>query len=148
VNNIYPHIATMLIDGDNLKLNAKYDIILHWGVLYHLNEIENHLKYISNHCDILLLETEVADSDDDTFYITTSEKGYDQAYNSVGIRPSPSYVEKILSANGFSFKLIKDSILNANFHVYDWDIKNTKTWRSGMRRFWICWKNIESPVSQ
>ncbi len=146
VNEKYPHLKTLIIDGDNLENINKYDIIIHWGLLYHLKEIEDHIQKLSDKCDILLLETEVCDSDDDSFYILTNEKGYDQAFNNIGIRPSPSYVEKILKKNGFEYKIINDSILNSSFHNYDWEIKNTKSWRHGLRKFWICWKNINSPL--
>lgn len=146
VKQKYPHINTLLIDGDKDCINEKYDIILHWGLLYHLNEIEIHVEKLSQKCDVLLLETEVSDSDDRNFYISTNENGYDQAYNNTGIRPSESFVENILNKNGFQFKLIKDPILNSGFHCYDWEISNSKSWTNGLRRFWICWKNIESPL--
>jgi len=146
VNKIYPHIKTQILDAEKDVIPNNFDIILHWGVLYHLNEIEIHLSKIAQKCDVLLLETETIDSDDNTFYINMNEKGYDQAFNGTGIRPSPAYVEKVLEKNGFKFQLIKDPILNANYHVYDWEIKNTKTCRDGWRRFWICWKNMESPL--
>lgn len=142
VSEKYPHLKTLLIDGDSFVLDQKYDVILHWGLLYHLTEIENHLREISGKCDVLLLESEVSDSDEDDFYIVTEEKGYDQAFNHKGIRPSPAYVEKILWKNGFNnILMIKDSILNAYFHRYDWDISNSKQWEKGLRRFWICWKD-------
>jgi hypothetical protein len=146
VKTKYPNIKTLLIDGDNDSIKDKYDIILHWGLLYHLKEIEIHLEKVSQMCDVLLLETEVSDSDDKDYYQSTNENGYDQAYNNKGIRPSPSYVEYLLGKNGFQFKLIKDPILNSGFHCYDWDISNSKKSRSGLRRFWICWKNIDSPL--
>ena len=146
VKNRYPYINTLLIDCDNFSIEDKYDIILHWGLLYHLKEIEIHLEKVSQKCDILLLETEVSDSDDKNFYISTNEEGHDQALNNMGIRPSQYYIEKILEKNGFQFKLINDSILNSDFHCYDWEISNSNTWRHGLRRFWICWKNIKSPL--
>ncbi len=146
VKTRYPHLKTLLIDADNDVINDKYDIIVHWGLLYHLKQIETHLHNISNKCDILLLETEVCDSDNNSFYLSTSENGYDQAFNKHGIRPSSSYVEKILEKNGFQHKLIKDPILNSGFHCYDWNITNTKKWNHGLRRFWICWKNVDSPI--
>jgi SAM-dependent methyltransferase len=142
----YPHLNTLIIDGDNTNIVDKYDIILHWGLLYHLHEIEKHLEHVSQKCDILLLETEVSDSDDKDFYISTDENGVDQAFNNKGIRPSESYVQEVLDKNGFSYKLIKDPILNCKYHTYDWDIQNSKTWKHGLRRFWICWKNVESPL--
>jgi len=146
VNDIYPHIKTLTLDADKDDIPTKYDIILHWGVLYHISEIEKHLEKISRNCNVLLLETEVCDSDDSTFFITTDEEGYDQAFNGAGIRPSPAYVEKVLEKNGFQFRLVKDPILNSGFHSYDWEITNTNTWAGGLRRFWICWKNVECPL--
>lgn len=141
---LYPYNDFKIIDCDKNIIPEKYDIILHWGLLYHLKEIENHLKDVCEKCDVILLETEVSDSDDDKFYITTKEKGYDQAYNNIGIRPSEKYVEKVLSNNGFKFFMIKDSVVNSTFHNYDWEITNTKTWRHGLRRFWVCWnKNVD-----
>jgi len=148
VKQRYPHINTLLIDGDNPDIKEKYDIIIHWGLLYHLNEIESHLEKISQKCNVMFLETEVVDSDDDQSYISIHENGYDQAFNNKGIRPSPAYIEKVLEKNGFQFKLIKDSILNSDFHIYDWNISNSKSHRSGLRRFWICWKNVDSPLCQ
>ena len=135
-----------MLDADKDDIPTKYDIILHWGVLYHLSEIEKHLAKISPKCDVLLLETEVCDSDDSAFFITTNEEGYDQAFNGTGIRPSPAYVEKVLEKNGFQFRLVKDPILNSGFHSYDWDVNNTNTWTGGLRRFWICWKDVDSPL--
>ncbi len=146
VNRLYPHLKTFRFDGDKDDIEQSYDIILHWGLLYHLKEIEQHLEKISKKCNVLLLETEVSDHLDDNYYLTTSESGEDQAYNNVGIRPSPSYVEKILTKNGFNYKLILDPILNSDFHHYDWNITNQGNWSNGLRRFWICWKNVESPL--
>lgn len=141
---LYSHIDFKIIDSDKNIIDEKYDIILHWGLLYHLKEIEDHLKNVCKNCDIILLETEVSDSDDDKFYIKTNENGYDQAYNNKGIRPSEKYVEKVLSNNDFKYFMIKDSIVNSSIHNYDWEITNTKEWRKGLRRFWICWnKNVD-----
>jgi hypothetical protein len=144
---LYPNLKFINLDNDKDKINKKYDIILHWGLLYHLNEIENHLKNVCECCDLLLLESEVCDSNDENFYLIQKEGGYDQALNIDGIKPSPKYVEKILKNNNFNFKMIKDPCLNSYydkyewFHNYDWDVKNTNKSYSGLRRFWICWKN-------
>lgn len=146
VNIKYPHIKTFQFDCDNEKLTQKYDIILHWGLLYHLKNIKEHLNNVLNNCDILLLETEVSDTDDINYNINIYENGYDQAYNNEGSRPSAKYVENILNKNGFEFKLIKDPILNSDFHIYDWNITESKIYKCGLRRFWICWKNVNSPI--
>jgi hypothetical protein len=146
VKRRYPHLKTFRYDGDTDDIEEKYDIVLHWGLLYHLHEIEIHLEKVAKKCDILLLETEVCDSDDPDLYFETQEDGYDQAFNAKGIRPSAYYVEKLLVKNGFHFQLIKDPILNTKRHKYDWEITNTKIYEDGLRRFWICWKNVESPL--
>jgi hypothetical protein len=135
------NIKTLLLDCDKDTINDKYDIILHWGLLYHLSKdnIKNHMTNILDKCNVLLLETEVCDSDEQDFVLETIEKGYDQAFNNKGVRPSASYIEKILSDNNFEYKCIKDPILNAHFHKYDWNVTETKTWSHGLRRYWICW---------
>lgn len=148
VNKKYPHLDTEVIDCDNIKLQKKYDIILHWGLLYHLNEIDMHLKIVSENCNYMFLETEVLDHEDDTC-VKTNEKGFDQAFNNIGNRSTQKRIENILKNNNFNYKLIKDSILNSSFHRYDWEIKNTKKWKHGLRRFWICWKNEqECPIKE
>lgn len=146
VKKKYPHITTLLIDNEKDSIKDKYNIIVHWSLLCHLEEINTHLANISQKCDILLLETEVSDSNDKHFYISTYENGSDQALHKKGIRPSQNYIETILELNGFKFTLIKDPVLNSGCHRYDWEISNSNTWRHGLRRFWICWKNIESPI--
>jgi hypothetical protein len=146
VNELYPHLKTLRIDLNKDDIPDTYDIILFWGLLYHLEEIETPIEKVSNKCNVLLLETEISDSDDDTFFISPDENGYDQAISGKGIRPSPAYVEKVLEKNGFQFKLIKDKILNNGYHQYDKELTNRKIWYAGFRRFWICWKNVESPL--
>jgi hypothetical protein len=143
---LYPEIHFLRLDMDKDDIPQQYDIILHWGLLYHLREIENHLAKVANHCNILLLETEVSDSSDDTFYIEVNEGGYDQSYNEKGIRPSPTYVEKVLKKNGFNFQMILDPFFDTDSHQYSLPLQETKTWRHGFRRFWICWKDGHCPL--
>lgn len=145
----YPDIAAFPFDCDNDKLTTKYDAILHWGVLYHISNVEKHLKNICESCDYLLLETEVLDSTDENEIVYTDESGFDQAYNTKGCRPSPSYVERLLAANEFEFKIITDEILNASIHSYAWTHSNNKTYGHGLRRFWIAWRTgVPSPLKQ
>ena len=147
-NTFYPSVNTFLWDGEKDPIPEYYTVIVHQGLLYHLNKdsLQTHLTNVLSNCDVLILESEVCDSSDlDVF--EAYEIGYDQALNGVGSRPSESFVEKILAENGFSFKSIKDSILNAVFHTYDWEITNSKEWKHGQRRFWICWKNgVDCPI--
>lgn len=147
---LHPEIEYELFDCDNDSMAKKYDIVLHWGVLYHLNplSIESHISNVCSNCDVLFLETEVCDNDDDdNLLLTTLEKGYDQAFNGVGSRPCQRYIERLLSSNGFKYEMIKDGILNHGFHKYDWESKKTDGWYHGLRRYWICWNaNVRSPL--
>jgi hypothetical protein len=135
----YPHLKQFQLDADNELITNNYDIILHWGVLYHLTNVEQSLKDCCEHSKFLLLETIVCDSEKEEI-IYVDEGGYDQAYNQKGSRPSQKYVEKTLLECGFKFKMIKDPILNSWSHLYDWD-PNHKDDKNALRRYWICWKD-------
>jgi len=143
----YPEIEFTIFDCDNDKLQNKYDIILDWGILYHLDKVEEHLNDMCNNCTYLLLESEVCDSFDNITLKVNENTHYDQSYHRLGSRPSPSLIEYYLEKNNFEFKLIKDECLNYDFHIYNWEIQNTNTWKDGLRRFWICWKKgFKSPL--
>ncbi len=143
----YPELTFDVFDCDTQKLNKQYDIILDWGLLYHLDNMEDHLRDMCSNCNYLLLESEVCDTEELVNLKVHEHNSYDQSYHGKGSRPSSTLVEKILTDSNFEFIMIKDSILNSDFHIYDWEITNTKTWRHGLRRFWICWrKDVESPL--
>ena len=152
VRQRYPDLLTKRFDCDLERFTEHYDIILHWGVLYHMNKnsVEEHLRDVLSHCDVCLLETEVCDSDDPNFFIEVNEHdAQDQAYYHVGCRLSPTCIEQIVLQCNFNISRIIDPILNSDFHQYDWQIGNTKTWKHGLRRFWICWnKDIPSPLKE
>lgn len=119
--------------------NGSFDIIIHWGLLYHLKDPDSHLSDLLKYTKYMILETEVCDSDE-PICKNTHEGGYDQALNGVGSRPSPVYIENVFKKNGFNFKRIDDAELNSSFHVYDWTPKNDGSYRNGIRRFWIAWR--------
>lgn len=148
IKQAYPHLETVALDADKDTIPKKYDIIVHWGLLYHLAEIEEHLEDVSKKCDILLLETEVYDSEDHDFYMRKHESGFDQAFHGIGIRPTQNYVERLLREHGFNVRCIQDPILNTDVHRYDWENGAYGSWAVGARRFWICWKNVDSPIRE
>ena len=124
-------------------IDTKCDILLHLGVLYHLRNPEESLRLSCKDCEHLILETECSDSDDPYFVSSVSEdaRGYDQAIDGVGSRPSPALVERILTSEGMLFERITDARCNSGIHHYDWPIKNTKTASYGQRRMWFVKKN-------
>jgi SAM-dependent methyltransferase len=138
VRQRYPDVKTVCQDLDQeWTIQEHFDVIIDMGVLYHLKKPEEHLRAVSLHTTHLILETEVSDSTDPDFIAYTNEEGYDQAFNSVGCRPSPSMVENILARNKMSYYMLTSNVCNSAFHRYDWDVKNTKGYQDGLRRFWF-----------
>lgn len=122
--------------------DAHFDMVLHMGLLYHLDNLWFALDKSCACCDHLVLETEVSDSDDEDYILKINERadGWDQSLIGHGSRPSGSCIEKHLHEIGWSCQRVTDSRCNALFHTYDWEVKNTGTWRDGLRRFWFCEK--------
>jgi len=141
VKSILPNAKTRVDDCDlPLTIDEHFDIIIHFGLLYHLKDCKKHLEDILNYTDYILLETEVVDSLD-SMTTSTLENGYDQAFGGTGCRMSPKYVEEILESCGFEYKLILRDSLNSSFHVYDWVHQDTGTNKIGLRRMWVAWKS-------
>ena len=88
----YPNLKYQVFDCDKDLLNKKYDIILHWGVLYHINNVDENLRNVCKNCDYLLLESEVCNDDSINILKVDERDFYDQAYNKIGSRPSEKYI--------------------------------------------------------
>ena len=119
------------------KAEKKYDLIIHWGVLYHLENWENDLITCLMSANHVCLETEVIDSDDPYEFKSRREDGYDQSIHGIGTHPSPANIERVLKENVASFVRYDDSELNSHYHHYDWVSKNDGSWKPGQRRFWM-----------
>lgn len=136
-----PTSEVLLLDQDkDWNLEKKFDIIIHWGVLYHLENWKEDLLNTMKHSDLIFLESEVANSDDDNFEFKFEDHdGYDQAVNKKATRPSANFIEKIITENGFSFERFDDASINYHNHRYDWVVTNDpeKREKYGRRRFWI-----------
>jgi hypothetical protein len=145
-------------DANTDKLTKAYDLCWHVQVLYHLATINDHLADVCNNSNFLILQTEVIDSEDATDCVTVNELSdhRDQSRTGLGTRPSPAYVEAILSSNGMQFKRISDADLNTTIDNdgtlntimrYNWTCTNTKLYQHwndpayNIASFWICWKN-------
>lgn len=138
LNRNLSELKAIYIDQDEpWDLGRKFDLVVHWGVLYHLENWQQDLRTTLTHSDMVCLESEVSDSDDPTFDIKVEEDWHDGAANGIGSRPSPAHIERIVKEEGFQPVLYADADLNAAYHRYDWPIKNTGKYLSGQRRFWI-----------
>lgn len=119
-----------------------FDLVLHWGVLYHMRADRwmQDLADAMAHAPLMCLETEVCDSDDPDHILDIEESGYDQSMDGIGVRPSAAAVERFLSEMGVDWIRHDDAALNADIHRYDWKVGGTGLYIVGLRRFWMCQK--------
>lgn len=143
----HPEVEVVTADIDGAwPFDRRYDVVLHLGVLYHL---KHYRESLVNACDAaahLILETEVCDSSDpdEVIFVNENVGGYDQSLSGIGCRPSPANVEAILRERGMHFERLEDGSIDTvhnipNFpdHLYRWQIKDTKIYKPGLRKFWF-----------
>lgn len=121
-----------------------YDLILAFGVLYHLARPERFLRACAERAQVLLLETCVTDAAEPVLYQVRERRGWgseDQALLGHGSRPSPAWVEKICREAGFeSMRDISSPLANWSTTCFDWEPRNDGRWHrdgSNLRRMWV-----------
>jgi hypothetical protein len=135
---VSPHAKTILIDQDKpYDLKTRFDLVIHWGVLYHLHNWQDDLRCALSHTHLMCLESQVADSSDPSYDYKISEPNHlDQALNYVGSRPSAAYIEAHLTSLGATFVRYDDSDLNClPYHIYDWTVTGNLCF--DRRRYWM-----------
>lgn len=128
-----------------IPLAGPFSLIIHLGLLYHLDNWRQSIADAAKLTSFMVLETEVSDSDDPAFELKVNEDGFDQALHGKGTRPSAPRIEKALEDAGWRYERLNDARCNASFHVYDWKVENTGTWRDGLRRWWFCGRSAVRP---
>lgn len=134
-----PDKELIILDQDkSYNLKKKFDLVIHWGVLYHLKNWKKDLRCCLKHSNLISLETETLDSDvlKDKFERKESSAN-DQAVNGVGVRVPAKAIEKHLESLGCTYTRYDDVNLNSISHRYDWEVKNSKKTGAEFRRFWI-----------
>lgn len=119
---------------------GRFDMILHFGLLYHLSTVDEHMARCFDIADEIMLETVVLDSlDPHRIVLLPGRKDVvEEALNGMGSRPSPFYIERLASEHGF--EPIRHFTADLNYEdkfVYDWKHKDNGDlggWRA--RRFW------------
>lgn len=133
-NQHFIHADLDYSDPNKWDFEGHYDIIVHWGLLYHLRYPIESIQSCLKHCDTLFLETTLLDCE--VPFQTVPEKniyGTDQSIHGLGSRPNLAFIEN--SFKHLEFKRYDDSKLNAeNQPKYD-----TQQTNSGKeyRKFWI-----------
>lgn len=126
------------IEKDPWPFTGRFDLVVHWGVLYHVAP-ENFRKALEccSYTDRLCLESHVCASKDPTAVLPTNEEGFDQAINGVGCRPSAAAVEAVLGEHFNQVERIDSAALNSSTHVYAWEEDSFAPEFGGLRRFWF-----------
>jgi SAM-dependent methyltransferase len=126
---------------------GKFDLIIDFGLIYHLRNVETHLKACFAAADDIVMETVVCDSTDPNKVLFCAERREidEESLEGTGSRPSPFYIERIARENNFNFTRYFTGDLNAGSQFcYDWAHKNDN--RLGddfrLRRFWRLTKAV------
>ena len=129
------------VDGE-WSIDGKFDLVIHWGVLYHVKEWKKSLESSLKHAPLLALETIVSKSIDPLYEEHRDEVGYDQALKGVGVLLSEQHIEGFLTSINATFERYDDPQLNTEACAnYSWsgDEKVDINWR---RRFWIVRRGV------
>lgn len=127
---------------------GRYDVIINFGLLYHLETYHRpHLLNCIRNSSLLLFETRVVDAPGAALFFRR-EDGPDQALPEVNFAATPTtdYVEHIFRESGKSFEKVLDQKLSptgTEKQNYLWPDKFSDNWRESSfsrkekRRFWI-----------
>lgn len=120
---------------------GRFDLIINFGLLYHLRDVSTHLRRCFALADDMVLETVVCDSSDPDLVILRDENPEvdEEALRGVGSRPSPFFVERVAAESGFAVERIFSSELNSGGQFrYDWQHRNDGSPHDDLvnRRFW------------
>jgi 2-polyprenyl-3-methyl-5-hydroxy-6-metoxy-1,4-benzoquinol methylase len=155
------NVNTLPIDQDKLwTLNERYDLIIHFGVLYHLKNWKQDLACALQHTDMMFLESVVADTNDAYFehQLAEAEEGGQNAFHGVGTVMSANHVERVIEELGYEWMRFDDPDLNTpnkRLYQYDWTVSNNIAGYEqaqsfedkplyGGRRFWLIKKSFAS----
>jgi SAM-dependent methyltransferase len=136
------------LDRGGVDEAGDFDLVLAFGVLYHLTRPDDFIRSCAQHADVLLLETAVVDRSEPVVEWVTESGGWrgkDQALSGRACRPSASWVERSCQEAGFdTVRDISNPVGNWIIGVFDWEPLNNGEWRrNGMnlRKMWVCEKN-------
>ena len=120
-------------------LHGHFDLIIHWGLLYHLKNWEQDLACALERSSLISLETEICDSSDPYYANPHQEQDhFTQALNRIGTTPSAANVERVLTSLGATYTRYDDADLDgAHYHRFSWKEEGKGAFSDGQRRFWI-----------
>jgi len=158
--NLAPKLL-LINQEEKYDLGVKFDLVLHLGVLYHIENWKQDLECALNHGDIMILETIVGSANIPDRQ-TKREKVSAAVQRYIGVNGKENIIcqesiEAQFRKNNCKYIRFDNSELNTNIsydvnnvlikHVYDWDYnisgkldrmtKNNKHVDTHLRRFWL-----------
>jgi SAM-dependent methyltransferase len=129
---------------------GRFDVIINFGLIYHLKNVDAHLKCCFATANEIILETVVCDSTDPhkIFFLAERREVDEDSLDGIGSRPSPFYIERIAAENNFDFTRCFTPDLNYTHQFsYDWKHKNDNQISDDfiLRRFWRLQKSGKCP---
>jgi len=126
--------------SDECKLEEEYDLIVHMGVLHSIKDYKKYIADICSRAKVVVLELEVCDSSDCNFIITSENQVNGDNENYTEYRPSGAAIEKVLNNSEVKYNSVEEDRCNSGEFEYDWKVKNTNSYKCGMRRMWFIHK--------
>ena len=124
-----------------------FDVILCFGLLYHLATPADFLAECARSTQTIYLESIVIDSAEAVVQVCEedgSTAGSDQSFSGRGCRPSPAWIATTLANLSFSVQDISSSLANwgGDFpSVFDWQPEYRGEWRrqsTNLRKMFVC----------
>ena len=145
----YPSREVHLADLEQWDFSSlgRFDIILCFGVLYHLAAPREFLARCASTSQTIFLETIVTDSAQAVAPIEDEDgaaPNSDQSFSGRGCRPSPAWIERTLQGLGFTVQDISTSLANWGGSYpsqFDWIPEGRGEWfrgRTRLRKMFIC----------
>ena len=132
------------LDADEFPAAGEFDLVLAFGVLYHLQNPQRFLQACGASASVLLLETVVSDSETAVAPIVAERQRVDQAMEGYGSRPSASWIDATCRAAGFeTVHDISNPAGNWKTGKFDWEPRGEGAWRRdgyNFRKMWVCEK--------
>lgn len=128
------------LEEDFEKL-GRFDLIVNFGLIYHLRGVDEHLRRCFASSDDIVLESVVCDSTDPNLILFRQEDPAvdEESLLGIGSRPSPAYIERLAREAGFRIDRHFTPDLNSlPFFRYDWPHRNDGAANDDFvnRRFW------------
>jgi 2-polyprenyl-3-methyl-5-hydroxy-6-metoxy-1,4-benzoquinol methylase len=120
-----------------------FDVILHMGVLYHLERPETNLTDVCNSMkpnSILVIETEFIDTDRPDAMFCLRLEGYNLSVRTFGCRPSHGMIVSILEKCNMEFSRVTSNKYDSEFYIYSLPRKNDNHFDRADRQIWFCRK--------